>query len=163
MVNPDYIDGDALVVPPKSRAKVADAYRTLCYQARFLVAPGRWKDNAAPNYRELYQLASLVRHLVGKKHQPDFDAWLKAATQRVREVAPAPKGKRKLAKNATPKQLRDYVAPAWGMPVPRAVLERRIDADTMNDVFLEEMAAIDWSKNPLVSRKPMFSRPYGKR
>lgn len=163
MVNPDSIDGDALTLPPKSKAKVAWAYQTLCYQARFLVAPARWKDNAAPNYRELYQLASLVRHLVGKPHHKAFDAWLKAATQQVRAVAPAPKGKRALPARATAKQLRDYVAPAWGMPVPRAVLAGPVAPAAMDELFLAEMAAIDWSKNPLIKRTPSFGRPYGKR
>ena len=163
MCNPlllDYesIESEKVVEKPK----VLSAFRCVRRLVKMCLSPGRYADNAAPPVVDLYHLACLTRHLLSKKDQKVFDQWLKKATDRVRKVARRPRNQsRKLKSPAKKADIQHYVAYYWGLPVPRKILEEDIPQAKLQQVFAEEVKAVDWKKNAFVSRKPNPKLAYG--
>ena len=164
MSDPTAISLDQLYgegVPEKP--KVVSAFRKVRRNAMVCIEPGRWYENALPPTRELFHLAFLVRHLTGKTFAPAFDAWILRSTDRIRQVAPRPpKGVTSISDDPTAEDIRRYVAPYWGTPLPMALLSHDLAAAATGASYLAEMQGIDWSANRCIVRQPRFDLPYGR-
>lgn len=164
MCAPQSVDfGPILEEKVPEAPKVLSAFRKFRWLSMVCVFPGRWADNKVPPMRDLYHLAHLLRHLLDKAHRPAFDLWLDEACHNVRYLAPRPReGLTRLDNDEpTAAEIRAYVAPYWGHPVPRAALVSTLDAGEAATRFRAEIAAIDWAANPYVSRAPDPDEAYG--
>lgn len=143
--------------------KVLSAFRKVRWLSLVCAAPGRWADNKVPPMRDLYHLAHLLRHLLDKAHRPAFDLWLDDACRNIRHLAPRPReGLTRLdSDEPTAEEIRAYVAPYWGLPVPRKALAATLTPSEAAARFREEIAAIDWAANPYVTRAPDPDHAYG--
>lgn len=143
--------------------KVLSAFRKVRWLSLVCAVPGRWVDNKVPPMTDLYHLAHLVRHLLDKPLRPAFDHWLDDACRNIRHLAPRPpEGLTRLdSEDPTAEEIRAYVAPYWGLPVPRAALVSALDTTEAAARFRAEIAAIDWAANPYVAQAPDPDHAYG--
>jgi hypothetical protein len=165
MFDPLCIDTDALMeerVP--DQPPVESAFRQLRWYGAGAIYPGRWYQNANAPRRDLFHFAYLLRYLLDKKSAKIFDTWIATLTSRLHKIAPKPELRTdELPDDPTIEQIREFVAPHWGLPVPHAALSKDVAPEEILPLSVLEANEIDWKSNPFVRHDPNTSSPYGRK
>jgi hypothetical protein len=152
MSAPDLLDLRIISRPEiPDKPKEVSAKRAILRFHQVAIAPGRWRHNANTPTRELFHLATLVRHVTARHHKPAFDSWLEGCIDRVNIIAPSPPRRDdSFFDGASEEEVEAYLESTWGEPLPPEILSREIFPEECRPIYDRFVADVDWSKNTYV-------------